>query len=136
MADSARRFTPHKALVAHAALFAALLGVWGCLDDGPRSAPGTLTAVLESPNGAEGAALIHLVGGGVSRVEPLTGDLHTSAAGDTTKVVVLLGTPGEVAFRLNVADTTQPPATTVVQVADGQNAVRDGLAGYQVRYTP
>ncbi len=84
------------------------------------SAPGTLTATVESPNGAEGAALLRLIGGGVSSVEPLTGDLHTSAQGDTTKVLVILDTPGQIAFRVSVADTTQVPVTTLLQIADGR----------------
>ena len=95
-----------------------------------------MTATVESPHGAEGAALIRLGGGGASFVEPLTGDVHTSALGDTTKVLVLLDTPGEIAFRLNVADTTRPPVATLLQVADGQNQVRTNLAGYVVRFTP
>ena len=96
----------------------------------------TLTATVESPNGAEGAALIRLVGAGVAFVEPLTGDLHTSVVGDTTKVLVVLDTPGDVAFRLNVADTTLTPVATLLQVADGQNELRAGLLEYSVRFTP
>jgi hypothetical protein len=98
--------------------------------------PGVLTATLGAPNGAEGVALLHLVGGQISSVEALTGDLHTSVLGDTTKVLVLLDTPGEIDFLLNVADTTLPPVTTIVQVADGQNQVRSSLAEYRVRFTP
>ena len=111
--------------------------VLGCNDDAVLvGGPGVLTATLASPNGAEGAALLHMVGGQISSVEALTGDLHTSMLGDTTKVLVLLDTPGEIAFLLNVADTTLPPVTTIVQVADGQNEVRSNLAEYRVRFTP
>jgi len=132
MAESSRRFAFHRALI----LTAGLVVASGCGDAAPVSAPGTLTATLESPNGAEGAALIHLIGAGVSFLEPLTGDLHTSVLGDTTKVLVLLDAPGEIAFLLNVADTTQPPVATLLQVADGQNQIRPGLGGYSVRFTP
>ncbi len=113
-----------------------LLGASGCGDGAPVSVPGILTATVESPNGAEGAALIRLIGGGVAFVEPLTGALHTSVLGDTTKVLVVLDTPGDIAFRLNVADTTRPPVATLIQVADGQNELRAGLIGYSVRFTP
>lgn len=114
----------------------ALVALAACGDSAPTSAPGVLTATLESPNGSEGAALLHLVGGSISSVEPLTGDLHTSVLGDTTKVLVLLDAPGEIAFLLNVADTTLPPVTTILQVADGQNELRVSLAEYRVRFTP
>ena len=132
MSDSSRRPVFSRALL----FLAVLLGASGCGDVAPVSAPGTLTARVESPNGAEGAALIRLIGGGVAFVEPLTGDLHTSVVGDTTKVLVVLDTPGDVAFRLNVADTTRPPVATLIQVADGQNELRAGLLGYSVRFTP
>jgi len=49
---------------------------------------------------------------------------------------VLLDTPGEIVFLLNVVDTTLPPVTTIVQVADGQNEVRSSLAEHHVRFTP
>ena len=127
---------PRRATLRALISMLALGGALGCGDAAPVSAPGTLTATVESPNGDEGAALLHLVGGGVSFVEPLTGDLYTSALGDTTKVLVLLDAPGEIAFRFNVADTTQPPVTTVLQIADGENDLRTSLAGYRVRFTP
>lgn len=133
MSDSSRWLASFRALL----FLAVLLGASGCGDVGPVSAPGTLTtATVESPNGAEGAALIRLIGAGVAFVKPLTGDLHTSVAGDTTKVLVVLDTPGDIAFRLNVADTTRPPLATLLQVADGHNEVRAGLLGYSVRFTP
>ena len=131
MSDSPRRPVFFGALL----LLAGLLGTSGCGDAAPVSAPGTLTAIVESPNGAEGAALIRLIGEGVASVEPLTGDLYSSVLGDTTRVVVLLDTPGDIAFRLNVADTTRLPVVTLLQVADGQNELRAGLSGYSVRYT-
>ena len=131
MADGSRRGGFYRGLC-----IAALLYPLGCGDVAPVSAPGPLTATVESPNGAEGAVLLHLVGGGISFLEPLTGDLYTSVLGDTTKVLVLLDIPGEIAFRLNVTDTTQPPVTTVLQVSDGQNEVRASLAEYRVRFTP
>ncbi len=102
-------------------------------DVGPVSGPGTFIATLESPNGAEGALWIRLIGGGVSSVQPLTGELFTSTSGDTTKVLVMLATPGDVAFRVQVADTTQPPIAVVLQVADRDNRLRGSLRGYEVR---
>lgn len=116
-------------------LLAALISAIGCGggDVGPVSGPGSFIATLESPNGVEGASLIHLIGGGVSSVQPLSGELFTSTSGDTTKVLVVLSTPGDVAFRVQVADTTQPPIVVLLQVADGDNRVRSSLQGYSVR---
>ena len=57
--------------------------------DGPIDSPGgpgTMTAALESPNGAEGGVLIHLVGNGASAVTAPVGDLFTSVSGDTVNV--------------------------------------------------
>ena len=116
-------------------LLAVLVSAIGCsgADAGPVSGPGSFVATLESPNGVEGASLIHLIGGGVSSVQPLSGELFTSTSGDTTKVLVVLTTPGDVAFRVQVADTTQPPIVVLLQVADGDNRSRGSLQGYEVR---
>ena len=56
-----------SALIAIAALAA-------CSDEGPVSGPGTLTASLVGPNGAEGAALVVVSGEGVGEI---------TAVGDT-----------------------------------------------------
>ena len=131
-------FDPSRRPVCSGAILvlAGLLSASGCGDAGPVSGPGTLTAIVESPNGAEGAALIWLIGTGVESLEPLIGDFHTSVVGDTTKVLVILDAPGNIVFHLKLADMSRPPRATVLQVADGQNELRADLIGYGVRYTP
>ena len=113
----------------------ALLLVGACTGEGPVSAPGTLTATLASPNGAEGAAVIVLAGEGVTDVQPL-GDteVHSRTTGSTTWVVLLSELGGTLAFSLTVPDTTQPPTAVVQEVAGADDALRDVLSGYRVEF--
>lgn len=95
--------------------------------------PGTLTATLVSPNGAEGAALIHMIGNGATGLEAAEGELFTEVSGDTVKVLLLRGAPGALSFRFSLPDTLQKPAIQIIEVADGGNDLRTGLAGYSLR---
>ncbi|HXV86845.1 MAG TPA: hypothetical protein VD793_09110, partial [Gemmatimonadales bacterium] len=56
-----------------------------------------LRVVLESPHGAEGAAVMEVVGVGVSDVVGPAGT-YTHVSGDTTRVVILLEEPGAIEF--------------------------------------
>ncbi|RMH21113.1 MAG: hypothetical protein D6701_02865, partial [Gemmatimonadetes bacterium] len=91
-----------------------LLGACGDGTEPSRPGPGTLTAELRSPNGAEGAALFALVGPGVS-VSALEGEFESASSGDTTRVLVIREAAGDIRFRVSMPDTTQPPAVTVLQ---------------------
>ncbi len=114
---------------------ALLLAAVGCSSDaGPEIQPGILTAVLVSPNGPEGAALISLVGGGLGFVESAGGRAFTFSRGDTVRILLLLDTPGDLGFMISVPDVGNPPAATVEQVADGENALRSDVAAYSVRF--
>ena len=114
---------------------ALLLSAVGCSGDaGPEIQPGILTASLVSPNGPEGAALIGLVGSGLGFVEPAGGRAFTFSRGDAIRILLLLDTPGELGFRISVPDVRSPPAATVLQVADGENALRGDVAAYRVRF--
>jgi hypothetical protein len=105
-------------------------------DDGPtgqnNAGPGTVSAVLVSPNGAEGGAWVRLVGPGLGVPTAPAGALYSSRSGDTTEVVLLLETPGQITFTLSVPDTTDPPTVELVQVTDGSNALRTLTQGYDV----
>jgi hypothetical protein len=46
-------------------VFVAVAALAACTDAGPVSGPGTVDAILISPNGAEGAALVVLSGDGL-----------------------------------------------------------------------
>jgi len=112
-------------------LLALALLLQGC-DDDPASGPGTLTVTLRSPNPAEGAARIQLVGRGMVTAAALEGEVHTRARGDTLEVLVLRPDPGILRFALQVDDTTRRPRGTVMQVAGPENLLRSALAGYEV----
>lgn len=99
------------------------------------SAPGTLTATLASPHGAEGAAVVSLVGEGVLEVAGL-GDVlvfKSGASGVTTLVLVSPG-GGTLAFTVALADTTRLPAATVEQVAGRDDALRGDVGGYRLSW--
>lgn len=117
-----------------AALAAATL--LAACDGGGPSAPGALTVTLVSPNGAEGSAHVRLFGAGLEAVGELDARVFGHRKGDTLDVVVVRDEPGELRFRVQVADTTVRPVGTVLEVADAQNALRGGLSGYRVEVRP
>jgi len=121
-----------------ALLLALLFGGCGGDDDPIEvpAGPGTMTATLDSPNGVEGGALIHLIGAGASSVTAPTGDLWTNQTGDTVKVLLLRETPGDLVLGFNLPDTTQLPQVRILQVTDGANQLRSSLSGYSLRIQP
>lgn len=112
-------------------LLSLAIALHGC-DDDPASGPGTLTVTLMSPNAAEGAARVQLVGHGMGAATALEGEVHTRVRGDTLDVLVLRPDPGILRFALQVDDTTRRPRGTVLQVAGPENVLRSALAGYAV----
>lgn len=130
-----RRGSRRRGLMAVALGVAAACAA-ACGDAGPASAPGILTATVVSPNGAEGAALITLVGAGIGAIAP--GDavrVFSEARGDTVRVVVVNLAGGALRFTVHVADTTKPPSGTLVEVSGPGDAIR-GLAGYGLELRP
>jgi hypothetical protein len=114
-------------------LLAALIATSACADAGPVSGPGRVTATLVSPNGAEGAAVVVLVGEGVGVATPVGGvQLFQSAAGGTTRLVLVSMGGGELAFDVDVADTTHRPLPVIEQVAGPADELRADLAGYRL----
>jgi hypothetical protein len=94
--------------------------------------PGTLTAVVASPNGAEGAAVLDVAG----PVEALTsnGDVsvYMTPAGAGTRAILVRLTPGELSMKVRLADVSQVPQITVVEVAGDDDKLRPSVAGYHV----
>jgi hypothetical protein len=109
----------------------ASLPLSACFDQGPEAAPGTFTATVVSPNGAEGAAVLSLFGEGLLGVTAVQGRAFAEVRGDTMRVVVL-GDGGALRFGLEVADTTQRPTGVVIEVAGPDDALRASVAGYAV----
>ncbi len=112
----------------------ALLALPAC-EPGTGSDPGgEYRAVLESPNGAEGAAAIELTGPGIQSVTASTGRIFTQSAGTTTHVVLVQEPAAAIEFRVTMAPGQAPPSARVVEVADGSDQPRASLAGYRVTF--
>lgn len=93
--------------------------------------PGTVTVRLDSPAASESAGRFRLVGEGIRDLLTSDGRVFSAIRGDTADVIVVLEFPGEVRFRLSLADTADLPTMTVVEVAGADNALR-ALGGYSL----
>lgn len=115
------------------AMLVVVLVLTACTDGSLRLGPGTLTATVRSPNGEEGAAVLLLVGEGVTGVEQV-GDteIYATTSGDETRVVLINQTGGTLAFNVDVADRLRPLVAVVLQVAGPDDALRTDLASYVV----
>jgi hypothetical protein len=113
---------------------AALLTLAACGDAGPESGPGTLTAVLVSPNGAEGAAVISFPSSGVEAIGGVSGEVYSRVEGSSVRVVVVNEPGGELSFTVALADTTRKPTALVEQVAGPDDQLRATVSGYEVEY--
>ena len=116
--------------------FAVLVATTACSDEAPVSGPGTMTATLVGPNGAEGAALVSLLGDGVGEITGL-GDTeaHTEAIVGGTQLVLINQVGGDLAFEVAVTDTTNLPAWVVSQVAGPDDELREDVAAYSLAYS-
>jgi len=114
-------------------MVAAGLALAACTDHTRPSGPGSLTATLTSPNGAEGAAVVLLVGEGVSGIRAI-GDteVHATSSGDETRIVLINQAGGTLAFEIDVADQRRPLVGVVTEVAGPDDALRSSLGGYSL----
>ncbi len=116
--------------LACAAFFAA-----ACSDEGPVSGPGTMTATLVGPNGAEGAALVSILGDGIGSVSGVgTTTVHARSGDSELRLVLIDQTGGTLSFEVAVPDTTQPPAVVIHEVAGPDDALRPSVDGYTVEF--
>ncbi len=106
----------------------------GALPEPP--VPGDLAVVLLSPNGLEGAAVLETTDGGILQITSVGGQTTHWRTGGATRIVVLLDAPGEIRFTLSVDNVESPPEITIIEVADGDNRLRDDLSGYSVSLQP
>ena len=115
------------------ALTLALLAA--CADEGPVSGPGTMTAILVSPNGPEGAALVILIGSGVGQINPVGGtEVYSYSANGTTQIVLINQAGGELSFQVAVADTTDLPGVVVQEVAGPDDQLRSPTSEYELEF--
>lgn len=113
----------------------AVAALAACSDEGPVSGPGTLTASLVGPNGAEGAALVVALGEGVGAITAV-GDteVFSEAEMGRSRLVLINQIGGDLIFRVAVADTTVLPTFIVEQVAGPDDALRADLSAYSVEF--
>jgi hypothetical protein len=125
-----------KARLPRLLLIASVVALVRCSPDGPieprGAAPGALTLVLRSPNGAEGAALLDIAGTYVTGVGADGSAVYSHPDGDRLRIAIARAQPGELRAIVALSDTTRPLDARVVQVAGPTNALRGSLAGYTV----
>jgi hypothetical protein len=112
----------------------AVCALGGCDDPAPIPGPGTLTAVVVSPNGAEGAAVVSFSSEGVGEIGAVSGDVFSREENGTVTVVVINEPGGELSFAVALADTTQKPVGVVEEVAAPDDKLRSTLAGYALEF--
>lgn len=96
-----------------------------CGDQGPLTEPGTVTVRLVSPHGAEGGAVVVLMGDGFGEVTGLAGTAAFSFRDATsTRVVLIDQDGGELAFSIAVTDPSRPFEGAVLEVAGPDDALR------------
>ncbi len=117
-------------------LLTGLLSTAACGGDGGGGTGtedgGEYRAVLQSPNGVEGAAAIELTGPGIQSVTAGSGQLFQQSAGNVTHLVLVSNPAAPLSFRITMAPGQAPPAARVVEVVDGNDLPRASLAGYSV----
>jgi hypothetical protein len=107
-------------------------GAASACNDAPIPAPGTLLAVVESPNGEEGAAVVSFPSAGVGAITAVSGEVFSRVDGDSVTVVIVHEPGGELSFSVALADTTQRPVGVIKQVAAPNDRLRTTLAGYEL----
>lgn len=119
-------------------LLVAFALVPGCSgDDGPTEpspSEGAYRIDVVSPNGPEGAALLEVAGDLVAGVEGLGSQAYVRPVEGGARVLVLVSTPGELVFRLELEDAAARPDVELLQVVSPENRPRD-LSGYSVEVT-
>lgn len=116
-------------------LIATAFLVAGCLEESPGPGAGTVTATVVGPNGPEGAAVVVLLGSGITNV---TGVGDTEAFSeqhdDGTQIVLISQNGGTLTFTATIPDLSLPPAHVVQQVAGIDDELRSDVTAYSIEY--
>lgn len=115
-------------------LVVAAIAMVAACDSTEPNEPGTITAVVVSPAGAEGAAVLDVNGTVESFTAPSDVTMFTTPAASGTRVILVRSTPGELSVNLTVPDVGSPPTVSIVEVAGGDDQLRASLTGYQVSF--
>ena len=116
--------------------FVVFLATAACSDQAPVSGPGMMTVTLVGPNGAEGAALVSLLGDGVGEIAGLgSTEAYAETNVDGTRLVLINQVGGDLAFQVAVTDTTDLPAWVVSQVAGPDDELRADVRAYTLAYS-
>lgn len=107
-----------------------------CSDDAsaPPAGGHYLATVVPPAGNTDGAALIELVGTGIDTVRAVAGEVFTQRYAEGMRVVVVRDSPGTIQFALELAPGSRTPRASIVEVSDGNDAVRTSLTGYRVRF--
>jgi hypothetical protein len=114
--------------ITHACLWFTLL-LFGC---GTEPVYTAFDATLVSPNGPEGAAVFELAGEYHNVQLTGSGQVFAHADRGVTRVVIVLDTPGEIGFTVQLDVAGELPQTQVVEVADGSNQIRASVSEYRL----
>jgi hypothetical protein len=102
-------------------------------ESGPEG-PGAFHASLVSPAGAEGSAVLELVGGfQLGTISPEGGQAFYEYQGTSVRLVIILDEPGPIRFQIRTEDVSVVPTASVIQVADAGNQLRASLEGYSLQ---
>jgi hypothetical protein len=124
---------PRDRIPAFTALVTTIL-LAGC--SGERTPTQQLTGAIgrvDSPNGAEGAALVEFASP-VSEIVVAGGTSYLRTVGSVTRAALVLDRPGTIRFSLPAFEAANAPAATVLEAADGNNGMRSSVANYRVTY--
>lgn len=118
-------------------LLALLIPLAACDGGGTGTAPlgGEYIAVLQSPHGAEGAAILELTGEGIQEVVAASATLFQQPVNGGRRVMLVREPGGRIEFRVRLAEGAGLPAVRVLQVVDGDDVPRSSTDGYQVSFT-
>jgi hypothetical protein len=111
-----------------------VLAAGACADDSTGPKPGPVLASIESSSGAEGAAVVELVGK-IDEVAAVAGHVFTTVRGDTTRVIVVRPDSGAIEFRFVLRDLSVALSGRVLEVAAPDNSVRPDASAYTVKFS-
>lgn len=121
-----------RSLRTPAACLVLALSLSTCGDDGTSGPePGWLTVELQSPFGAEGAALF-FVDQPVLDVSQAPLTIFTEEVQGGVRIAVLRATPGGLDFRIEVEDIDDPPTVELLEVAGPDDELRANIDTYRV----